>query len=173
MLNQYEGRKIIMKKILMAAVALTALTATPAMAVTPVGQSFDVTGNVASACASMTGGTAAFGTITPGADGKVTSGTASTVSQSVYCNSAGSKISYSSTGKLLNASPAAVGAAYTKELSYNPVVTLGGTQVAADGSTDVSSGTLVVSASGLSSNSLIPIAGDYAGSITVTLTPGA
>ena len=161
-----------MKKILMAAVAITAISATPAMAAN-VTQAFQVTGIVSGSCNTMTGGTAAFGTITPdAATGFVTSGTASTVTQNVFCNAAGSTISYASTGTLTNLA-SAPNASFTNTLSYAPAVTLDGTAVPAGGSLPVSSGSLVVGAGSLSSSSKIAVSGSYAGSITVTLTPGA
>jgi hypothetical protein len=162
-----------MKKLLMAAVAAAALSATPAFA-TATGQAsqdYAVTGTVASQCGGLSAGSVAFGTIATQANGTVTSGssTSGASSAAAFCNTA-STINF--THDDMTADHTHTGATgYTDTLTYTPVVKVNGSAVATGAS--FTSGSIDVSATGLSSGGNIPFADSYTGKITVTLTPGS
>src|SRR5205823_8878818 len=87
-----------MKTILMAAVALTAMTATPAFASDT--SNYTVQGTVAAQCGglSASGGTIEFGTsITPAADGTVlvANPTSAPAAVTIYCNSGTGHVTFS------------------------------------------------------------------------------
>jgi hypothetical protein len=156
-----------MKKILMAAVALAAVSATPAMAA-----DFTISGAVTASCGSIGDKTIAFGTIGTNSDGTLTSGQSkSSDGQSVYCNGTGSTISVSHTALTTgDSSPAPSG--FTKTIDFTTDVDFAGSKFG-DGtaqSLGAKTGTLVVSANELTATAK-PLAGSYSGKITVTVSP--
>lgn len=157
-----------MKKILMAAVAVAALGATPAYAA-----DFTVSGSVALACGGLGNGTIAFGALTTDANTGVLADSRSLAStgQSVYCNGANSTIAISKTDMTNGLAPSDT--SFTNTVTYTAGVTIGGTTYAPGATIGLKAGSLVVTASGLSSNAKIPVAGSYSGMVTVTLTPAA
>lgn len=159
-----------MKKILMAAVALTAMTATPTYAQAV----FNVSGTVNATC-SYSGGTIAFGTIATNADGTITTGQSqsSAAQTGFYCNGAGTTLDLAHT-TLSNATPAASG--FTNTIDYTPAVKVGGVDQQVGNGTGVAfgaqAGSLVVDARNLTATGKL-MAGSYAGTITLTLTPAS
>ena len=160
----------------MAAVALTAMTAMPAMAQDQTGQ-FQVNGSVAAKCSVFTG--AAFninnGSISTDDSGQLSgtnTGTSSPVA--VWCNSGGAMINVSHT-PLVNATAPADTAAFTKTIEYVAKASINGTDYAegVDRALGYVAGDLTVNASTLTSGGKKPYAGAYQGTITVVLKPGA
>lgn len=160
-----------MKRLLMGAVALAAIQATPVMAQNA---SLDVTGTVASKCSTFSLADIAFSAITTdNATGFAVGGdvTTTTASAAVWCNKAGASVSYSHTP--METTVAAPSASFTDTVDFTPTVKLGTTNIAAAGTTvDIVADTLTVSAT-TNATTAIPVAGDYTGTITVVLTPGA
>ena len=157
-----------MKKILMAAVAVAALASTPVYAA-----DFAVTGTVQASCGAITGLPIAFGTIATGSDGSLTAGQSkSSASQSAYCNGANSTISVSHLALANGTGAAPTG--FTRTIDFTTDVDFAGAHFT-DGVTQslgAKTGSLVVSANSLTASAK-PLAGDYTGSITVTVTPAA
>ncbi|ANI79505.1 hypothetical protein [Sphingobium sp. EP60837] len=158
-----------MKKILMAAVALTALGATPAMAAGV----FTVSGDVAATCGAISDGTITFSSgIATGTDGTLTSGQSqSSAPQNVYCNGAGSKITVAHTAMKIGDGTGAP-SNFTKTIDFTTDVNFAGTHFGEGTSQTLGamSGSLVVSANDLTASAK-PLAGSYSGSITVTVSP--
>lgn len=159
-----------MRKILMAAVALAAVSASPAYAQA----NFDVTGNVTAVC-NYTGGTIAFGTIGVNADGTIASGQSQSSADQTgfYCNGAGTTLTLAHTA-MANATPAASG--FTNSINFTPAVKVGGVDQQVNDGTNNSfgaqAGTLVVDARNLTASGKL-MAGSYSGTITLTLTPAS
>lgn len=159
-----------MKKVLMAAVALTAVTATPAFA-----EDFAVTGKVAATC-NYTGGTIAFGTIQTNADGTLVANqkASSTAQTGFYCNGGSTKATV--THSPLSSGTGAAATGFVNSIGFTPVVSIGGVDVvtgdASGASISATSGSLVVRADNLTASGKVQ-AGDYTGQIVLTLTPGA
>jgi hypothetical protein len=159
-----------MKKILMAAVALTAMATVPA---TPAAAAdFTVTGSVAAAC-NYTGGTIAFGAIGTNADGTIAASqsTSSSAQTGFFCNGAGTTLALSHTAMANAATPAS---GFTSTIDYTPAVSVGGVdQQLGDGNNNTfgaQAGDLVVDARTLTATGKL-MAGNYSGTITLTLTP--
>lgn len=157
-----------MKKILMAAVALTALGATPAMAA-----DFAVSGSVEASCGSIGDKPIAFDAILTNADGTLKTGQSkSSDGQSVYCNGSNSTISVSHAAlKIGDGSGAPTN--FTKTINFTTEVDFAGSKFT-DGAglnLGAKSGILTVTAKDLSADAK-PLAGSYTGSITVTVSPG-
>lgn len=159
-----------MKRLMIGAVALTALAATPALATAP-STEFQVQGSVSAACFA-TGGTIDFGSMSiNGSTGRLAPGqNASSTGSDAWCNGVNSTLSFTSTGKLTNLKTTD-DTAFTSELSFTPSVTLGGNDVASGTKIGAAYGSLVVKADGLSDGGKLPVAGDYTGLISVTLSP--
>ena len=160
-----------MKKLLMAAVAVSALAASPAMAA-----DFAVTGTVAPACGALTDKPIGFSTITTNSDGTLP-GTqdASSAPQDVYCNDVNATITVASTQVLTAAAGTpADNSSFQRTITYTADVLFAGTNfpVGATQTLGAKAGTMVVSANNLSAT-LRPYAAAYDGLITVTLAPGA
>ena len=160
----------------MAAVALTAMTAMPAMAQDQ-NSTFTVNGSVDAKCSAFTAGTFAIngGTIATDSSGMLTSAnTGTSTPVAVWCNSAGAKINVSHT-PLVNAAYTTDTAAFTKTINFVAKANVAGVEYAAGADRDlgVVSGDLTVTASNLTSGGLKPFAGAYQGTITVVLKPGA
>jgi len=156
-----------MKKLLMAAVALAALNAAPAMA-----ESFTVQGTVNAACSAITTSVIDFGTIgISSTTGRlITNQSADTgAGTSVWCNGVNSTLSFS--GNTITTTNTTSDTAFTSTLGFTPKVTLGGNNVTTGSTIGAVAATLVVKAENLTDNSKLPVAGNYTGTITVTLTP--
>jgi hypothetical protein len=161
-----ETKGLFMKKLLMAAVAVSAIAATPAFAA-----DFPITATVGASCGAITGSTIAFSAIATGADGTLTAGqSASSSSQAVYCNGAGSTITVTSTELLT--SPGVVASGFTKTLGFTTDVNFAGVHrgTGAAQALGAVTGTLIVSANNLTASAK-PQAGDYTGLIQVTVAP--
>ena len=160
-----------MKKLLMAAVAVSAIAATPAIAA-----DFAVSGTVGASCSTVIGETLAFNTIGTNASGNVTAGQSkSSGAQDVVCNGANATITVASTQVLTNASAPTDSATFQRTIGFTAEVTIGGTPYSVSASPQTigaTAGSMVVSAKNLSA-ALRPYAGSYSGLITVTLAPGA
>jgi hypothetical protein len=160
-----------MKKILMAAVAFAAISATPAMAAT-----FTVGGTVAATCGALSNGSITFtgGILTSATTGALTpSQSASSSSQAAFCNGVNSTMAISG-ATMTTAAAAADANGFTRTLGFTPEVSFDGTVfsgVNASHALGARSGAMIVSAKDLTAAAL-PYAGDYTGTITVTLTPG-
>lgn len=156
-----------MKRLMMGAVALAALTTTPAMAA-----DYQVQGTVNAACYANTGGTIDFGTMTiDSTSGRLNGPTsASSAGSTIWCNGINSTLSFTSTG-VFTGSNTSSDTAFTNLLTFNPSVTLGGSAVTSGATIGAKSGSLVVTAGNLSDGGKLPVAGSYTGLITVTLSP--
>ena len=166
-----------MKKILMAAVALTAMASTPALATADPSATFTVNGSVANTCNIGAGSPFNInsGTISTDVNGNLSgtnTGTSSSVS--VVCNDAGAQINIAHAA-LVNSSAPADGNGFTKTIDFVPTGTLTNNSVTSglvegDNNTGVVNGTLTVTAASLSTaSSAKPYAGSYSGTITVTV----
>lgn len=169
-----------MKKMLLAAVAASAVLASPAMAAG--NATYDVTGTVSAVCSVSTGTTITFGTSLTGTDGAInasaTTGTAAS-DLGAYCNGANSTLTVSHATLKLQAggSDSAVvpPTGFVKVIDFIPQVKVG------DVATVYTSGTATVGAfSGLTVQAITPsvtsgkpLAGDYKGSITIAVSPSA
>ncbi|MCW1401909.1 hypothetical protein OKA06_06055 [Novosphingobium sp. MW5] len=163
-----------MKKYLMIAAAVAAVSATPAMAAT-----YDVKANVAATCTALTGSTSDldFGTLTVGADGKLTGSYSKNSSQAnVMCNGSNTTITVTKTA-MTNSATLTDTTNFTNTIDYTATVSLAGSPVTVDGSPHVVGelyGTLSITAGTLApSGSKALLAGSYAGTVVVTLTPTA
>jgi hypothetical protein len=172
--QQRRGHREV-KKILMAAVALTAFGATPALAQEA---SFSVSGTVNAQCGAISNGTISFSgalDINAATGALNANQSASSSSQSVYCNGVNSKISVSSTPLDNKSIGAATDTAdFTRTINYTPEVDFAGVVVNAGTalSLGAKAGTMVVSAKNLTAlGGKRPYAGDYSGTITVSLAP--
>lgn len=163
-----------MKKLLLIAAAVTAISANPVMAQAA---TYNVKANVTATCTALTGSTTDldFATLTVGADGKLTGTYSKTSTQaSVVCNGAATTMTVVST-PMTNAATL-FDAAFTNTINYTTGVTLAGFTYVGPGAqlTGARSGTLTVTASALApAGGLALVAGNYAGTITVTLAPSA
>ena len=158
-----------MKKTLMAAVALTAFGATPAMA----SDTFTVSGSVAPTCSAVADKSLAFNGLSVDSATGILNDTRSVSSEAqyVFCNGSNAKIAIAKTN--LSNATAAPSASFTNVISYDAEVKIADTVLGDDNDSAFIAGNLVVKASNLSSAGKIPVAGAYSGTVTVTLTPGA
>lgn len=160
-----------MRKLLMAAVALTAMSATPAFAQSA---NFTVSGSVNAVC-SFTGGAISFPTITTNADGTIAaSQSASSSAQAgFYCNGAGTTLTLAHSALTNAATP---GSGFTSTIDYTPAAVVGGVDKQVGDGTNATfgaqAGSLVVDARNLSATGKL-MAGSYSGAITLTLTPAS
>ncbi|WP_374613045.1 hypothetical protein [Sphingorhabdus sp.] len=153
-----------MKKSTLISLIGVSMIATPAFAADP-SATYTVNGNVAAVC-SITASSSPtdFGSLQNSQE-KVINDTAAT------CNSAGATISVSRTN-LVNSIPAADG--FTNVVTVNTKVEAGTATVTNNG-TDVATGAfkgLKITATTVAPSTTL-MAGDYTGTITVTLNPGA
>jgi hypothetical protein len=167
-----------MKKFLMAAVALTALTATPAIAA-DVDTTFVVNGTVTGKCTITAASPFAIngtGAINTDSSGNLAGANAATSSSvAVTCNTAGSNILVEKTA-LKNAAYSDTPAnGYTNTIDFAAKATIAGVDYleGADRPLGVVADTLTVTASNLTTGTNKPYAGSYSGTIKVTLKPGA
>lgn len=166
-----------MKKFLMAAVALTALTATPAMAAEEQTYTFD--GTVASICTISGATKVAFGALTDGNGAyNKSAATATATDSGAYCNQGLTTAAVKHTN-LVNAVAASSGFTNVVPMSASLATTQGASinDTSAAGSATGTSGT-IGAFTGLSVTATLGsigtdklVAGTYDGSITVTLTP--
>ena len=156
-----------MKKLLMAAVAASALAATPALAATDA--TYDVTGSVNSACGIAASGTVAFSALA-NADGTYASPTATAANDTTaYCNQAGTTVDISHTAMTTSG---ATPTGFTNTLDFTPVVSFNGATGLNDGAAQLvgAFGSLSVSATATTPAAKL-IAGSYSGQISITLHP--
>ena len=164
-----------MKKILMAALTASALSATPAMAQTA---TYAVTGSVASVCSASATGTIAFGSLISSVTGFLTATSQpATADSGAFCNGAGTTVQVGH-NDLVNTTTTQSGAAptgFTNTVTFTPkVVTSNKTfnNNQALGTLIGAFNGLTVTAENLSAGGDKPLAGSYSGSITITLSPG-
>lgn len=165
-----------MKKILIIAAAASAFAATTASAQAA---TYSVKANVTAFCTALTGSTTDldFGTLTVGADGKLTGVYTKTSTQTpVVCNGANTTITVTPTA-MTNAATLTDTTNFTNTINYTTGVTLAGRTVLVDSAAHAIgelTGTLNVTASALApAGGKALLAGNYAGTIVVTLTPSA
>lgn len=170
-----------MKRILMAAVALTATTATPAIAAPGTSQTYTFGGTVASICTISGASLVSFGALTDASGNYTGNGTAKDATDSgAYCNQAATTAQITHTN-LVNTNTATSGFTNIIPMSAALSTTEGGsladsTAASGTGTSTGSSGTIgaftglkVTATLGSVSSKLV--SGTYNGSITVTLTP--
>jgi spore coat protein U-like protein len=154
---------------MMAALAVSSLSATPALAQSA---SYTVSATVAASCGALTNGTIPFGTLGIGTDGTLTSGQSfSSGSQNVYCNGVNSTITVGHTAMTTSAAATDAGG-FTRTIDFTTSVNFAGSTFG-DGTTQAlgaKTGTLVASANSLTATAK-PYAGSYSGTISVTLSP--
>ena len=165
-----------MKKMMMAALAASTLLATPAMAADTVSV-HAVTGSVTAICSAAAAATLAFGALTDA------SGTLNATSQTVsdptaYCNGAGTTVTVAHASLInTNVAPSLVTSppsGFTGTVTFVPEIVAGATTLTGDKAALTALGAfsgISVTAKTLAASGK-PLAGNYAGSITVTLTPG-
>ncbi|MDF8335051.1 hypothetical protein [Novosphingobium cyanobacteriorum] len=165
-----------MKKLLLAAASLGAVISTPALAAAP-SATYDVTASVPQSCNAGSNGTISFSTLTLNSDGTVASGqSASSTGTAVYCNGAAATLTLSTGNTITNSAYTADAGGFTKTLTFTTTAKIGSGATLNEGTTTIGAvaGNLVVTASSINGLSgARPYAGDYTGSLTVTLTPGA
>jgi hypothetical protein len=171
-----DRRESIVKKIILASAVGLAAFSSPALAA---GATFNVTANVSAFCTTITGSSTdlGFGTLTVGADGKLTGTyTKSSTQSSVVCNGAATTVTASSTA-MTNSATLTDTTNFTNTINYTPTVSLAGHSVTVDNAPHAVGelvGTLTVTADTLApAGGKALLAGSYAGSIVVTLTPSA
>ena len=172
-----------MKKILIAATSLAAMTATPAFAASNASYSFD--GSVAALCSiSGHGASVSFGALTDG-NGAYTGNSTSqdATDDNAYCNQANTQATITHTN-LYTSNAASTGFTNVVPMSASLSTTEGGsladaTAAVGTGTSTGSSGTigaftgLKVTATLGSIGSSKLVAGSYSGTITITLTPSS
>lgn len=163
-----------MKKLLIAAAALSAAVSSPAFAQQA---SYTVNASVPQSCNAGSNGTIDFSQLNLTTDGFVASGqNASSAGSNVYCNGAAATLTLSTGNTITNTAYSADTSAFTKTLTFVTTAKIGTGPTLPEGTTTIGAvaGSLVVTASSISGfNNLRPYAGNYSGSLTVTLTPGA
>lgn len=158
-----------MKKLLMAATAASALAASPALAQTTA--VYGVTGNVAASCSITATGTLAFGSLATGAT-NATLATQSSTDSAAFCNQAQTTVTVTHADMTTSASAPS---GFTNTVVFTPEIqtqatTLNGNQAAL--TTLGAFNTLTVRAIP-TQPTLNLVAGSYAGSITITLSPAS
>ncbi len=167
-----------MKKYLMMAAAVAAVSASPAMAAT-----YDVKASVAAFCSTPAGSATDlnFSTLSIDGAGLLTDTRSLSSTQSSFvCNGAATTVTVNPTA-MVGDKTLTDATDFTKTINYTATLTLGSASVSTTtvaGSTTQTlgeqAGTLSVSAGSLSAaGGKALLAGSYAGTITVTFTPGA
>ena len=169
-----------MKKRLMAAVVLTAMMATPAMAAPGTSQTYNFTGSVAALCSiSGAAGTVSFGALTDANGVYANPGAKDAVDTGAYCNQSQTQATITHTNLVNSVSPAS---GFTNIVPLSASLTTDQTTLAdstAASGSGTSSGTtatiggfssLKVTATPGSPSTKLE-SGTYNGSITVVLTP--
>jgi hypothetical protein len=158
-----------MKRLLMAAVALTAMTATPAFATDTVA-TYSISGSVNAICSASPTGSITLGNLADASGNlNVSGGTASDAG--AYCTGAGTTVAVTHTS-LTTPGTAATG--FTNTLTYTPTVQAGATLLTGDQPSGTALGSfsgLTVNVTNLSAGGNKPVAGTYGGQIVVTLSP--
>ena len=164
-----------MKKLLMAAVAASALVATPAMAQV---STYTVSGSVASICSASPTGTIAFGSLINASTGFLSATSQpATADTGAFCNGAGTTVQVAHVD-LVNTTTTQSGAApagFTKTVTFTPKVVTSVGALSGDQAALTALGAfngITVTAENLSAGGNKPLAGAYSGSITITLSPG-
>ena len=161
-----------MKKILMAALTASALSATPAMAQTV--QTYAVTGTVNALC-SISGATTAinFGTLTNTTGGFALQNASPSVTDSgAYCNQASTTVSIAHT----NLTTTATSAGFTNTVVITPAISTPQhpTQIVGDVGPVALGAFTGLTVYATAANPGVPlVAGVYNGTITVTLAPSS
>lgn len=171
-----------MKRILIAAVALTALSTTPALAAPPTAN-YTFSGSVAAICTiSGHSGAVDFGALTDGSGDYIGDGASEDATDdNAYCNQANTEATISHTD-LYTANDAGTGFTNVVPMDASLSTTQGGSlsdSTAASGSTPSSGSSGAIGAfTGLKVTATLGdigsdklVAGSYGGTITVTLTP--
>jgi hypothetical protein len=165
-----------MKKLLMGAVALAAISTTPAVAADP-SASYTVSGTVGAACGTLSNGSLTFANpLNINATGFLADSQSASSSQTVWCNGVNSKISVAATAMTNQTTNAAENNDFTGTINFTTAVDFAGSPFAlgTNQTLGAKAGTMTVSASALTANNgKRPYAGDYSGTITVTLSPAA
>jgi hypothetical protein len=171
-----------MKKLMMAAVALTALTATPALAAPGTEQTNTFDGTVASICTISGASLVHFGALTDASGAYTGNGTHQDATDSAaYCNQAATTASISHTN-FVNANTATTGFVnvipMSASLSTTETGSLADTSVASGTSASTGTSGTIGAFTGLKVTATLGsvgtsklVSGTYNGSITVTLTP--
>jgi hypothetical protein len=163
-----------MKKLACGIAMLAMSAATPALAATgDQTATWDVTGSVTAACGAITGSLLDFDTLNVDATGHLSdTRTIASASQPAWCNGITSTLTYSHAA-LSNSKTVTDTANYTNVIDFTPIIEIGASPVASGATVHEFADGLVVKASALApTGGKRPLAGDYAGTITVTLTPG-
>lgn len=157
-----------MKKLLLAAVAVSAIAATPAMAA-GTATDYEFKGSVTEVCSTTTATKSGF---TIALDGTFAKQTLS--DSTAYCNGATTTASYVVTHLTNDDTGISAPSGFTTTVPITAEVKAGTATVVAGGSTVGAFNGLTVSATGdgVASGTKV-MAGAYSGKITVTLTPGA
>jgi spore coat protein U-like protein len=161
-----------MKKLLMAAVAVSALATTPAFAADTVA-SYTVTGTVAAVCSANTSGSITFGALTDGTGTLTATSKDATTDSGAYCNGLGSTITIAHSDLAHTTFTGTPATGFTKTVTFVPEVDTGSVVTTGDqGPTVIGAfSQMTVRAKDLNSGGSKPLAGSYSGSITVTLSP--
>lgn len=164
-----------MRKLLWGTAALALLQTAPAMAATgDQSTDFQISAAVGAACSAITTQPIAFGTLSiDSSTGRLTpSQTKSSDPTAVWCNGINSTLTFvGNNGSSITNTKTSSDTAFTSTLTYTPSVMLKGQPVASGATIGAIAGNLVVTAGSLSDGGKLPVAGDYNGSITVTLSP--
>ena len=162
------------KKLLLAAVAVSAIAATPAMAADTVALC-GISGSVGEVCSASATGSIAFGALTDGTGTLNVTSKDAAADTGAYCNGAGTTITIAHTNLVHSTGAGTAPAGFTKTVTFVPEVDAGATTKTGDigpVALGAFSGLTVRAKSLATSASAKPLAGSYSGSITVTLTPG-
>lgn len=169
-----------MKKLLMAAVALTAMTASPALAAPGTSQTYHFSGTVAALCSiSGESATVSFGALTDANGVYVNPGAKDNTDTGAYCNQSNTTATISHTNLVNSVSPASgftnivpLSASLTTDqttLTDSTAASGSGTSAGSTGTIGGFSSLKVTATPGSPSAKLE--SGTYNGSITVVLTP--
>jgi spore coat protein U-like protein len=167
-----------MKTAIIGALALT-LAATPAFgqatANPAVSQDFAVSGSVNARCTVGSTSPLAFGAINLNTDGTLASGQSRNATLAIYCNGANTKLNVAGSNIDNTSVAGEAPSGFTKTLALASTASIGGVTASLSDTSGVLlgavAGDLTVS-TGVLSASARPMAGNYTGTITVTLTPG-
>jgi spore coat protein U-like protein len=169
-----------MKTAIIGALALT-LAATPAFGQSAsseaaVSRDFAVSGSINARCTAGTATPLSFGAIDLNDNGTLAANQSESTTLAIYCNGANTKLKVA--GSSINNTSVAGTApdGFTKTLALATTATIGSVTASLSSPADgvllgAVAGDLTVSTGELSASAR-PMAGDYAGTITVTLTPG-
>ena len=161
-----------MKKLFTAAMMITAASAL--WAVPAAAADYTVAGSVTATCSTPAGGTIAFNAIGVNPDGTIASGqsASSSAQTGFYCNGAGTTLALTHTAMSDGVTPVPSG--FTSSVDFTPAVKIGGVDKQVGNGSGIAlgaiAGDLVIDARTLTATGKLT-AGNYSGSITLTLTP--